>query len=89
VKVLEKGRDQKAWAKEALCTGHGNGNGGCGAKLLVEATDLYKTFRSCRDETETFTTFTCPICQVETDITVPWNIAKGLQPKPKPGGVER
>ncbi len=67
MKVLKKGRPQKGWAKELLCTGNGNGGGGCGAKLLVEKADLYQTSSSCRDETDYFVTFRCPECGVQTD----------------------
>jgi hypothetical protein len=68
VKVLKKGRAQKGWATEATCTGSGNGGGGCGAKLLVEEGDLYHTESHCRDETDVYTTFMCPECEVETDL---------------------
>ncbi len=69
MKVLKPGRAQKGWAKEFTCTGTGNGGGGCGALLLVEFGDLYKTYHSCMGETETFITFSCRCCNVETDIT--------------------
>ena len=78
MKVLKKGRPQKGWSKEFICTGKGNGNGGCGAKLLVEQDDLYKTSHTdmCGD-TEYFVTFRCIACGVETDInreyTGPWH----------------
>ena len=68
MKVLEKGRDQKGWSTEAKCTGAGNGNGGCGALLLVEEPDLYCTFNTIRGETDVFVTFRCVECDVETDI---------------------
>ena len=68
MKVLEKGRPQAGWSVETTCTGAGNGNGGCHAKLLVEQGDLYKTESSARDETTTYTTFTCAECGVETDL---------------------
>lgn len=69
MKVLKKGRNQKAWAKEFECTGNGNKGGGCGALLLVEITDIYLTFSSHYDgSNETYRTFSCPICKVETDI---------------------
>lgn len=68
MKVLQEGTGQKSWAKEYICTGKGNNGGGCGAKLLVEATDLFHTYSHCRDETDTFTTFKCPLCNVKTDI---------------------
>lgn len=68
MKVLEKGRPQKGWAAEYLCTGRGNGEGGCGAKLLVEQEDLFRTESHARDETTTYLTFKCPECKVWTDI---------------------
>jgi len=68
MKVLEPGRKQNGWAIERRCTGHGNGGGGCNAKLLVEETDLFKTYASVKDETDTFVTFQCPECGSKTDI---------------------
>ena len=69
MKVLEKGRPQKGWATEATCTGHGNGGGGCGAKLLVEEGDLYQTAHHSYDgSSDYYTTFKCPECGVETDL---------------------
>lgn len=69
MKVLKPGRPQKGWAKEFTCTGAGNGGGGCGAVLLVEFGDLYKTFSSCMGESETHITFSCGACGVENDIS--------------------
>lgn len=69
MKVLAKGRPQKGWSHEFVCTGKGNGGGGCGAKLLVEFGDLYIT-RSY-DYTggcDSYVTFRCAECSVETDI---------------------
>lgn len=85
MKVLEKGRPQAGWSVEAICTGSGNGGGGCGARLLVEAGDLYKTHRYCRDEHDVFITFSCPDCGVETDLkdTPPRKVTEGL-----PNGCE-
>ena len=68
MKVLREGRCQSGWSKEYKCTGTGNNGGGCGAVLLIEEPDLFRTFRSCIDETEEFTTFKCPQCGVLTDI---------------------
>jgi len=68
MKVLKKGRKQKGWSTEATCTGTGNGNGGCGARLLVEQADLFKTYRNCLHETDTFITFKCSACGVLTDL---------------------
>jgi len=68
VKVLKEGRPQQGWSHEYECTGGGNGDGGCGALLLVSIDDLYKTYSHARDEITTYVTFTCPECDVETDI---------------------
>lgn len=69
MKVLRKGRQQSGWASEASCTGNGNGKGGCGARLLVEQSDLFITESHCRDETTRYVTFQCPECKVLTDLT--------------------
>lgn len=68
MKVLQKGRPQKGWAQEVVCTGHGNGNGGCGAKLLVEQADVFLTYSQARDETDVYNTFICGACKVPTDL---------------------
>ena len=74
MKIIKKGREQKGWSKECTCTGSGNGDGGCGALLLVEQADLYHTYSNCRDDSTTFTTFTCPCCGVKTDVSVPSSV---------------
>jgi len=80
MKIITPGRKQNGWSKECICTGFGNGDGGCRAVLLVEQADLYKTYSHCRDETDEYTTFKCSACGVETDIKdVPYNI-KGTLP---------
>jgi hypothetical protein len=79
MRILEPGRPQAGWAKEVTCTGAGNEGGGCGAKLLVEAHDLYRTESHARDETTTYVTIMCEACGVETDL---WNSdspSKGLR----------
>lgn len=92
MKVIKKGRPQKGWAKEFVCTGKGNGGGGCGATLLVEQSDLYKTFSSCMGETDSHITFACCDCGVETDMderhTLPsWDLpAKAVWLEAKKGG---
>lgn len=68
MKVLEKGRPQVGWSGEFVCTGCGNGGGGCGAKLLVEGGDVFRTESTCRDETDFFSTFVCEACGTATDI---------------------
>jgi hypothetical protein len=71
MKVIKPGREQKCWAKRFTCTGKGNGGGGCGARLLVEQTDLYETHTSAMGEIgDRFTTFQCPQCKVQTDVKV-------------------
>jgi hypothetical protein len=69
MKVIKPGRKQKGWAEEFTCTGKGNGNGGCTATLLVEHGDLYNTYSHALHETDTFVTFRCAACGVQTDIT--------------------
>ncbi len=69
MKVIKKGRPQRGWAKQITCTGKGNGNGGCGAVLMVEEADLFHTYRSYmgRDE-DWFVTFKCSECGVLSDV---------------------
>ncbi len=68
MKILKPGRPQKGWSTEAVCTGRGNGGGGCSAKLLVEQADLFTTQSSARDEVTTYVTFQCCGCGVLTDL---------------------
>lgn len=68
MKVIKPGRRQKGWSVETVCTGTGNGGGGCGAKLLVEEGDLFKTTSQARDETTAYVTFKCSACGVLTDL---------------------
>jgi len=81
MKVLEKG-NPNGWEIEQYCTGKGNGDGGCGAKLLVAEADIYLT--SSTDLTESTTyyyTFKCSECGCETDIPenqIPKRITKKL-----------
>jgi hypothetical protein len=76
MKIITPGRPQTGWAKEFTCTGAGNGNGGCGALLLVEQDDLYETLSSSYDgSTDHHITFKCSSCGIETDIKdVPQNV---------------
>jgi non-canonical (house-cleaning) NTP pyrophosphatase len=81
MKVLKPGRQQAGWATEAKCSGKGNGGGGCGAELLVEQTDLFRTSSSHYDgSTDYYNTFKCPNCGVKTDLeNVPSDIARALK----------
>jgi hypothetical protein len=75
MKVLKKGREQQGWSVEHLCTGTGNGGGGCKAELLVEIGDVFQTEQNCLHETDYFTTFRCPQCGVLTDLaSVPGHV---------------
>lgn len=67
MKVIKDGRAQIGWTQEVLCTGSGNGGGGCGALLLVEQPDVYLTYQYHYDERDVFHTFRCSQCGVETD----------------------
>jgi len=68
MKVIKPGRQQKGWAAELKCTGRGNGDGGCGATLLVEEGDLFQTARHCYDgSSDYFVTFACSECGVWSD----------------------
>jgi hypothetical protein len=92
MRVLKPGRKQRGWSVETVCTGTGNGGGGCGAKLLVEQGDLFKTTSQARDETTTYVTFRCSECGVLTDlgerIWPPHQIVAGLAVR-NPGSPSR
>lgn len=69
MKIIVPGREQKGWSTEAICTGNGNGDGGCNAKLLVEQDDLFTTAFGHHDgSTDTYVTFKCEGCGVLTDL---------------------
>lgn len=75
MKVITSGDGRKGWAKEFTCAGTGNGGGGCGAVLLVEADDLFKTHNTdYGGGYDSYTTFRCPECNVLTDVTVPSSV---------------
>ncbi len=82
MKVLEPGKPVKEWSKEFYC----QGDGGCGAKLLVQKSDLYIMYEGGYDETTEIACFTCIICQVECrtpKYEVPYEIMKNLPNKSK------
>lgn len=69
MKVLKPGRPQKGWSRKFTCTGKGNGDGGCGAQLLVEQGDVYNTHHYDYGGGHTiYNTFRCPSCKSQTDI---------------------
>lgn len=86
MKVLTPGRKQKGWATEAVCTGDGNSGGGCGAKLLVDESDLFKTLTGANyggDTPEPVATFKCVACGVLTDLkNFPHSKLEGLPRQP-------
>lgn len=68
MKILKEG-NPNGWEIEQTCTGKGNGDGGCNAKLLVNESDIYiTTHTDYGGDTDYFYTFKCPCCGVETDI---------------------
>jgi len=86
MKVLEKGSGQKGWSVKTTCTGNGNGDGGCGAKLLVEQPDLFFTSRSDHGGGhETYTTFECVECGVLTDLPSNASPPRGIYGLPSRG----
>jgi len=62
MKVIKKGTPHRGWSKKRTFSGMSNGLNGCQAELLVEQRDLYVTLFTRRDETDLYTTFTCPEC---------------------------
>ena len=69
MKVIKRGRKQTGWSTKATCTGSGNGDGGCGAQLLVEQADLFETASTdMKGDTDRFATFQCVECGVLTDL---------------------
>lgn len=86
MRVIKSGSGQKGWSVKTTCSGKGNGNGGCGAELLVEEADLYQTISSYYDGSkEYFTTFFCPECGIRTDLDhVPGDVVSRIAGKRNP-----
>ena len=84
MKVLEKGNESKGFELEQVCTGRGNGNGGCKARLLVSEKDIFVTASTAHCETDYFYTFKCPECNTKTDIQ-----AKELPEKVKDHAMQK
>lgn len=88
MKVLKKGSGAKGWSKKVKCTGKGNEGGGCGATLLVEKGDLFRTHHyDYGGGHDTYVTIRCPECKVLTDIDdVPYSVQEDIpdsEPKDK------
>lgn len=68
MKVLEKGNESKGFETEQICTGKGNGDGGCNARLLVGENDIFVTASDIYTLQTFYFTFKCPECKTQTDI---------------------
>lgn len=67
MKILKKGRQQRGYSSQYICTGGGDCGGGCGAFLLVEAGDFHETdSRRTKEGTLINVAFQCPACGVRT-----------------------
>ena len=68
MKVLQEG-NPNGWEIEQECTGKGNGDGGCKARLLVGKEDIFVTAHTdFTGDTDYYYTFKCPCCGALTDI---------------------
>lgn len=67
--VVQEGVEDEQWTLRTKCTGNGNGDGGCGAILVVKPMALFRT-RSyfAGRETGSHVTFECPSCRCWTDV---------------------
>lgn len=87
MKILKPGKfSDNKWKMEHLCTGYGNGGGGCEALLEIELEDLryypYVDTGSWGSH-DSAVLFKCPICQTLTDLKNsdwPKNAGKILTP---------
>lgn len=68
MKIIKPGRYGEKWAMENVCTGHGNGQTGCDAVLLVDKDDLRYYVGEPGGSTDPAVCFKCPICFSVTDI---------------------
>lgn len=86
MKILEEG---PGFSIEQICTGKGNGGGGCSSRLLVEEGDIYLTsYTDISGVTDCFYTFTCPVCDAKNDIDyrlVPVRIQYIARKRKQPG----
>lgn len=62
------------------CTGKGNNNVGCGALLVLEKGDVFKTYHHARFETRTFYTIKCKSCSAKTDVGAKYAHLLGSNP---------
>jgi predicted RNA-binding Zn-ribbon protein involved in translation (DUF1610 family) len=82
MEIVENG---PGWSMTVSCTGNGNGGGGCKSKLKINKEDLYITSSHHYDDSsESYITFTCPQCGIETDVgrsKIPSGISDSLPKK--------
>ena len=72
MKILKRGTIPPTWKERVICTGKGNGGGGCGSNLEVHLEDVYQTTSTdYGGGTDSYYTIMCPVCSVETDIKGP------------------
>lgn len=72
MKVIKKGSIKPTWKHRIICTGSGNGGGGCGANLEIHLEDVYMTRSYHYDgSSDGHYTIMCPVCKTETDIKAP------------------
>lgn len=58
-----------SWKIKCKCTGKGNGNRGCGERILVTKDDIFVTSRGYyKCSREYYYTFKCPKCDRNTNI---------------------
>lgn len=72
MKVIKQGKFvDNVWKMEHLCTGNGNGGGGCDALLEIELSDLryypYVDTGSWGSH-DSAVLFKCPVCHTLTDL---------------------
>lgn len=69
MRIVQPGKYKDGqWTGEFDCTGNGNGNQGCGARLEITEDDLYSVQSHARTETTNYISFMCPCCGEETDL---------------------
>lgn len=65
MRVIKKGTPQEI---RVICSGRGNGKGGCGSTLGVTYDDIYHTQSHTRDDSTSYATILCPACNKLTDL---------------------
>ena len=82
MKVLQKG-NPNGWDIEQVCTGKGNGGGGCGARLLVSWEDIFLNSHYYINGTSNIYYYSsCPECGIKTDIPgkeIPADVKKKIK----------